>query len=65
MVPGLDPKVDYLFKKVFGSQENTPVLLDILEAVLKPPADRPLVTVDMRIPSMKKTPWTTSYPSWT
>jgi PD-(D/E)XK nuclease family transposase len=39
MIPGLDPKVDYAFKKVFGSEANTPILLDLLDAVLKPPPD--------------------------
>jgi predicted transposase/invertase (TIGR01784 family) len=36
MVPGVDPRVDYAFKKVFGSQVNIAILLDLLEAVLRP-----------------------------
>ena len=35
MMPGLDPTVDYAFKKVFGSEANTPVLLNLLEAVFE------------------------------
>ena len=30
MVPGLDPRVDYAFKKIFGSQVNIAILLDLL-----------------------------------
>jgi hypothetical protein len=30
---GIDPKVDYAFKKLFGSQENKPILIDFLQAV--------------------------------
>lgn len=36
MVPGIDPRVDYAFKKVFGSEANVAVLADLLHAVLKP-----------------------------
>jgi predicted transposase/invertase (TIGR01784 family) len=36
MVPGIDPRVDYAFKKVFGSESTTPILVDLLHAVLKP-----------------------------
>ncbi len=39
MKPGIDPRVDYAFKKVFGSEASTPTLLDFLNAVLKPPPD--------------------------
>src|ERR1051325_6425661 len=40
MKPGIDPKVDYAFKKVFGSEANTPILADLLNAVLRPPSRR-------------------------
>jgi predicted transposase/invertase (TIGR01784 family) len=50
MVPGLDPTVDYAFKKVFGSEDNTPVLLNLLEAVLKPPPDQRIVALDILNP---------------
>jgi predicted transposase/invertase (TIGR01784 family) len=36
MISGIDPRVDYAFKKVFGSEANVPVLADLLNAVLKP-----------------------------
>jgi predicted transposase/invertase (TIGR01784 family) len=50
MIPGLDPKVDYAFKKVFGSEANTPVLLDLLDAVLRPPPDQRLVALEILNP---------------
>jgi predicted transposase/invertase (TIGR01784 family) len=50
MVPGLDPKVDYAFKKVFGSEANTPVLLNLLEAVLKPGPGQRLIGLDILNP---------------
>jgi predicted transposase/invertase (TIGR01784 family) len=34
MKPGIDPKVDYAFKKVFGSESNADLLQDLLAAVL-------------------------------
>ena len=39
MIPGIDPKVDYAFKKLFAIQANVPLLLDLLNAVLKPVAE--------------------------
>jgi hypothetical protein len=37
---GIQPTVDYAFKKVFGTEENLPVLASLLDAVLKPPPER-------------------------
>jgi predicted transposase/invertase (TIGR01784 family) len=57
MMPGLDPKVDYAFKKVFGSEGNVPVLLDLLQAVLKPPAGQRIVALEILNPfNAKDTP---------
>ncbi len=50
MMPGVNPKVDYAFKKVFGSEANTPVLLNLLEAVLRPPPEQRLVALEIRNP---------------
>src|SRR5579862_4476721 len=50
MIPGLKPTVDYAFKKVFGSEANTPVLLNLLDAVLQPPPDQRLVSLELRNP---------------
>ena len=41
MRPGIDPKVDYAFKRLFGRERNLPPLRHLFHAVLKPPpADR-------------------------
>jgi predicted transposase/invertase (TIGR01784 family) len=37
MVPGIDPKIDYAFKRLFGSEPNQLLLIDLLNAVLQPP----------------------------
>ena len=35
MLLGIKPTVDFVFKKVFGSPENMPVLIGLLNAILK------------------------------
>ena len=47
MIPGIDPTVDYAFKKLFGSEVNTPVLMSLLDAVLNPPPDRRIVALEI------------------
>ena len=57
MIPGIDPKVDYVFKKLFGTEASVPLLLSLLDAVLKPPPDRRLVTLEIIDPfNSKETP---------
>lgn len=34
---GIDPKVDYAFKRVFGRVTNRDILLHLINAVLRPP----------------------------
>ncbi len=34
MGTGIDPKVDYAFKRVFGSEENRNVLLHLIRAMI-------------------------------
>ena len=50
MITGIDPKVDYAFKRIFGSEANTPILVDLLNAVLNPPAQRRIVAVTLQNP---------------
>jgi predicted transposase/invertase (TIGR01784 family) len=50
MIPGIDPKVDYAFKKIFGSEANTPLLRSLLEAVLQPPPDQRIGELEIRNP---------------
>ncbi len=35
MPQNVDPKVDYAFKKLFGSERNKPLLIDMLSSILK------------------------------
>ncbi len=48
MLLGIKPTVDFVFKKVFGSPESTPVLIGLLHAILK--LAHPLVHVEILNP---------------
>jgi predicted transposase/invertase (TIGR01784 family) len=41
----LDPKLDVVFSRLFGAEQNRTLLIDLLNAVLRPP--RPIVSVEM------------------
>ena len=41
LVPKLDIKEDYMFKKVFGDRDDNPILISLLNAVLN---KQPLIT---------------------
>ena len=49
---GIDPTVDYAFKKLFGDPENSDLLIHLLNAVLKP--DSPIVDVQLLNPFNEK-----------
>ena len=51
---GVDPKVDYAFRKLFGSETNLPLLLDLLDAVLQPPPDQRIVSAEILTPFNEK-----------
>lgn len=44
---GIDPKIDYAFKKLFGQERNKPLLVHLLNAVLQWPEDRRVVDLDI------------------
>jgi predicted transposase/invertase (TIGR01784 family) len=48
MLLGIKPTVDFVFKKVFGSPENVPVLIGLLNAILK--LAHPIVHVEILNP---------------
>ena len=50
MILGVDPKVDYAFKKVFGSESHVWVLIDLLNAVLGSTIPEPITEVELRNP---------------
>jgi len=47
MALGIDPKNDYAFKCVFGSERHSRVLIHMLNAVLKPSPERRVQSVDI------------------
>jgi predicted transposase/invertase (TIGR01784 family) len=46
----LDPKVDVVFKQIFGSEKNKPVLISFLNAVLGWTGERQIVEVEILNP---------------
>ena len=42
----LNPKIDFVFKKIFGSEEHPEILISFLNAVLKP--QKPIVSVEIK-----------------
>lgn len=47
---GIDPKVDYVFKKLFGSEANKSLLIDLLNAVLVESIPEPLDDIQILNP---------------
>lgn len=47
MILDVDPRVDFAFKRLFGVESNTALLMDLLNAVLAPPAGREIVEVTL------------------
>ncbi len=54
MVSGIDPKVDYVFKRLFGDEDNALLLVDLLNAVLRFPAGRMVSGVTLLNPFMAR-----------
>lgn len=52
MIPGIDPRVDDAFKKVFGTEENVPIVTAFLNAVLTPA--RRIVALELLNPFCEK-----------
>jgi predicted transposase/invertase (TIGR01784 family) len=50
MVPGIDPKVDYVFKRLFGRQPNLALAIHLLNAVLQPPSRQRVVDLELLNP---------------
>lgn len=54
MIPGIDPKIDIAFKKVFGSEPWTDLTASLINAVLEPPPQQRLVAVELLNPYSEK-----------
>ncbi len=50
MIPGIDPKVNIAFKKVFGSQEWRHLTMALIDAVLQPAPWRHLLDLELLNP---------------
>jgi predicted transposase/invertase (TIGR01784 family) len=50
MIPGIDPKIDLAFKKVFGSEPWRDLTAALINAVLEPPAPQRVVDVELLNP---------------
>ena len=50
MKPGINPKIDYAFKWLFGKEVHVALLLDLLNAVLKLPPGRIIESVQLLNP---------------
>lgn len=50
----LDPKVDVVFKQIFGAEKNKPILISFLNAVLEWSGDRQVVEVDLLNPYLEQ-----------
>src|ERR1700722_769300 len=54
MVPGIDPKVDIVFKRLFGTEANADLLIDVLNGVLGFPPHRAVAAVEILNPFNEK-----------
>ena len=54
MIPGIDPKIDIAFKKVFGSESWMDLTASLINAVLEPPPQQRLVEVELLNPYSEK-----------
>ena len=57
----LDPKVDVVFKRVFGAEENKSILISFLNAVLGWSGERQIVAVEILNPYLEQETITDSY----
>jgi predicted transposase/invertase (TIGR01784 family) len=54
MIPGIDPKVDYAFKWLFGREKSLPVLVHLLNTVLDFSTDDAIVALELLNPLSDK-----------
>jgi len=50
MILGIDPKVDFAFKYLFGQEKNLPILINVLNSTLNPPPGRLISKLLLRNP---------------
>src|SRR6266581_2015397 len=50
MILGIDPKVDYAFKHLFGREATRPILIDVLNSILMPAPSHQIRQIDLLNP---------------
>jgi predicted transposase/invertase (TIGR01784 family) len=50
MIPGIDPKIDYAFKRIFAQERNSAVLIHLLNAVLQTRQLAPVTAIELLNP---------------
>src|SRR5712692_5622983 len=50
MILGIDPKVDYAFKHLFGREATRPILIDVIDNVLNPAAGHHIRDIELLNP---------------
>lgn len=50
----LKPKVDFVFKRIFGTEENRDILLDFVNSVFESAGEPPVASVDILNPNLDK-----------
>ncbi len=54
MIPGIDPKVDYAFKRLFGREQNRALLIHLIDSVLDPPQGEEIREIQILNPFNEK-----------
>jgi predicted transposase/invertase (TIGR01784 family) len=54
MALGIDPKIDYAFKRLFGTEQNGALLIHLINAVLRPKPGKEVVEVEILNPFNEK-----------
>jgi predicted transposase/invertase (TIGR01784 family) len=52
--PGIDPKIDYAFKRLFGREQNRALLIQLIEAVLQPARGERIADLEILNPFNEK-----------
>ena len=54
MISGIDPRVDFAFKEVFGSESSKALTISLINAVMNPPPESRIVGLDLLNPYSEK-----------
>ena len=54
MITGIDPKIDYAFKRVFGVERNRDLLIHLIHSVLRPSPEDQITDIELLDPFSEK-----------